>query len=50
MENLREFHNSHVNNDNYTYMVLGNIEDLDMDILKRYGNVQVLSLEDIFGY
>ena len=50
MENLREFHNSHVNNDNYTYMVLGNIEDLDMNILKRYGNVQVLSLEDIFGY
>ena len=50
MENLREFHNSHVSNDNYKYMVLGNIEDLDMDILKRYGNVQILSLEDIFGY
>ena len=50
MENLREFHNSHVSNDNYTYMILGNIEDLNMDILKRYANVKVLSLEDIFGY
>jgi hypothetical protein len=37
MENLREFHNSHVSNDYYTYMVLVNIEDLDMDILKERG-------------
>ena len=50
MDDLRKFHNSHVNNENFTYMVLGNVEDLDMEILERYGNVQVLNLEDIFGY
>jgi len=50
MDDLRKFHNSHINNENFTYMVLGNVEDLDMEILQRYGNVQVLNLEDIFGY
>ena len=50
MENLREFHNSHIKNDNYTYMVLGSLDELDMDVLKTYGEVSVLTLEDIFGY
>ena len=50
MENLREFHNSHIKNDNYTYMVLGSLDELDMDVLKTYGEVSILTLEDIFGY
>ena len=50
MKDLTEFHNSHVKNDNYTYMVLGSLEELDMEVLKTYGEVNVLTLEDIFGY
>ena len=50
MQDLRDFHNSHVKNDNYTYMVLGSIDELDMDLLKKYGEVSVLTLEEIFGY
>ena len=50
MEDLREFHNSHVQNDSYTYMVLGSLEELDMDVLRTYGDVNVLTLEDVFGY
>tara|TARA_E500000331_G_scaffold177767_1_gene171357 strand:+ start:665 stop:3592 length:2928 start_codon:yes stop_codon:yes gene_type:complete len=50
MQDLRDFHNSHVKNDNYTYMVLGSIDELDMDLLKTYGEVSVLTLEEIFGY
>ena len=34
----------------YDYAVLGRIDDLDMDYLKTLGDVEVLSLEDIFGY
>ena len=50
MQDLRVFHNSHVKNDNYTYMVLGSVDELDMDLLKTYGEVSVLTLEEIFGY
>ena len=50
MGDLTEFHNTHVKNDNYTYMVLGSVEELDMQVLKTYGEVNVLTLEDIFGY
>ena len=50
MGDLTEFHNTHVKNDNYTYMVLGSLEELDMQVLKTYGEVNVLTLEDIFGY
>ena len=31
-------------------MVLGSIDELDMDLLKTYGEVSVLTLEEIFGY
>ena len=34
----------------YTYGILGDIDDLDTKYLRTLGPVQVLSLEDIFGY
>jgi hypothetical protein len=34
----------------YVYGVLGDIKDLDTKYLKTLGPVQVLSLEEIFGY
>ena len=34
----------------YTYGILGDIKDLDTKYLKTLGPVQVLSLEEIFGY
>ena len=50
MQDLRDFHNLYIKNDNYTYMVLGSVDELDMDLLKTYGEVSVLTLEEIFGY
>ena len=50
MQDLNELHNSFVNNENYTYMVLGSKSDLDLYVLEKYGNVQIISLKDIFGY
>ncbi len=35
---------------NYTYAILGDIKDLDTKFLSTLGPVQVLSLEEIFGY
>ncbi|MCQ2139246.1 MAG: insulinase family protein [Bacteroidales bacterium] len=34
----------------YTYAILGDIKDLDMDYLKTLGPVTIVSTEDIFGY
>ena len=34
----------------YTYAILGDIKDLDVNYLKTLGPVKVVSLEDIFGY
>ncbi len=35
---------------NYTYAILGDIDDLDMDFIKTLGPVKVLSSEEVFGY
>ena len=50
MEDLKEFHNSHINNDSYTYMVLGSTDEIDVELLEQYGEVTILTLEDVFGY
>ncbi|MBE6236404.1 MAG: insulinase family protein [Bacteroidales bacterium] len=34
----------------YSYGILGDIKDLDTDYLKTLGPVQILTLEEIFGY
>jgi zinc protease len=47
---LREFHNSHISSGTRVVMVLGSKEDLDLDVLKQYGEIKYLTLEDVFGY
>ena len=49
MDDLSNFHNSYIKNDNYTIMVLGN-KDLKLDVLRQYGEIKHLTLEDVFGY
>jgi predicted Zn-dependent peptidase len=50
MEDLTNFHNNYIKNDHYTIMVLGNQKDLDLEVLKQYGEIVHLTLEDVFGY
>ncbi|MDA9325296.1 insulinase family protein [Flavobacteriales bacterium] len=50
MEDLTNFHNTHVKSDNYTYMVLGSSKEIDLKLLESYGDVTILKLEDVFGY
>ena len=50
LSDLTEFHNAHMSNNEYSILVLGNKDDLDIDALKEYGQVTFLTLEDIFGY
>ena len=50
MSSLRDFHNSHIATGNRVVMVLGSKDDLDLEVLKQYGEIKHLTLEDVFGY
>ena len=50
MTSLLDFHNNYVAGKNRVVMILGDKEKLDMDVLKEYGEIKFLTLEDIFGY
>lgn len=50
MDDLVRFQQEHVGRRTYRYLVLGDPKKLDMNYLKTLGNVNVLTLEDIFIY
>ena len=50
LANLKTFFNENIAGNKYTYLVIGNKELIDMDILKEMGAFQELTLEEIFGY
>jgi predicted Zn-dependent peptidase len=47
---LTSFHYSHISGGTRVVMVLGSKEDLDLEVLKNYGEIVHLTLEDVFGY
>ncbi|GET26097.1 pitrilysin family protein [Prolixibacter sp. NT017] len=47
---VQNFFNDHMKNQHFTYLVLGNRNDADLNALKTVGPVEELALEDIFGY
>ena len=50
LRGLENFAQTNVAGRKYRYIILGNIEDLDMDRLNALGKVNILTLEQIFGY
>ncbi|MBK8807609.1 MAG: insulinase family protein [Bacteroidales bacterium] len=50
LDDIEAYFNSNIKNSNFTYLVLGNRNDVDMNILSKIGTVKELSLEEIFGY
>ncbi len=49
-QQLQDFQQSFVKGHEYDLLVLGKIENLDLEALEEFGKVKILSLEDIFGY
>ena len=47
---LKEFQEKYMKNKNYTLLILGKKDKLNIEELKKYGEVVFLTLEDIFGY
>ena len=50
MSSLISFHQDHIANKTRVVLVLGPKEDIDMDVLEQYGNIEHLTLGDVFGY
>lgn len=50
MDDLKNFFDTYVKGKKYTYCVVGNLKDLDMNILKGLGEVKEVPLEELFGY
>lgn len=50
LDHVMEFHDKHYSDRNYYYLVLGDEEKVDQDVLRDIGELEVLELEEIFGY
>ena len=50
MTALTDFHNNYMSGKDYTILVLGDKEKLNLKALREYGDVKFLTLEDVFGY
>lgn len=49
LDELDAFFNEHIANKQYIYLVMGNKNDIDFEVLKKLGDVKELTLEEIFG-
>ncbi|RDD29616.1 peptidase M16 [Prosthecochloris sp. ZM] len=49
-DDISQFHKERFNSKKRIMMVLGRMENLDMETLGRYGTVKTLTLDEIFGY
>lgn len=47
---VKAFHTKYIKDKKHTYLVLGDKKEIDFKVLKKYGKVKYLKMEDIFGY
>lgn len=50
LKDVQAFHRKHFGNRNHVMLVLGDTARLDMQTLRKYGEVRELKLEELFGY
>jgi len=50
LDDIKAFQQKYLKDKNYTLLILGKKENLNMDALKKYGDIYYLTLKDIFGY
>ncbi len=50
MDDVRKFFAQYIKDKKYTFLVLGDTNKLDFNILKKYGIVKQLNLEEVFSY
>jgi len=50
LDEMETFFNDHVVKDNYTYTLLMNRDALNKEMIEKYGALQEVTLEELFGY
>ena len=50
MRDLEDFHSKYIKGKPFTFLILGDKSQIDMDYLSSLGEVTELSLEEVFGY
>jgi hypothetical protein len=50
LSDIKKFHMEHFKDKKWNYGIIGSKSKVDMEALKKYGNVITLSLKDIFGF
>jgi zinc protease len=50
LSDVTKFFNNHVKGKNYDILIVGNKSKIDFNLLKKYGDVKELSLEEVFNY
>jgi zinc protease len=50
MNDLRSFFDTNIAGRKPSYLVIGDKESIDFEVLKKLGEVKMLSLEEVFGY
>jgi predicted Zn-dependent peptidase len=50
LNDVKAFNEKYVKGKKYVYLVIGDKSKLDFSILEKYGKVQELTLEQLFGY
>ncbi len=50
MDDVRKFFDQYIKNKRYTFLVLGDTNKLDFNILKKFGTIKQLNLEEVFSY
>jgi predicted Zn-dependent peptidase len=47
---ILSFHKEKISNNNYTIIIIGNLKELDMKSLSKFGEVEVLQIKNLFPY
>ena len=50
LEDIMAFHQQHLRDNKYALLVVGSIDKIDFDDLKKYGYVKPMDLDKLFGY
>ena len=50
LDDVKKFQQQYLKNKKYTFCVLGDEKDMVQEVVNKYGTLQKLSLEEIFGY
>lgn len=50
MDDIKKFHQDQLSGKSYTYCVVASDKKVNMDDLKKVGDVKVLGLDEVFGY